>query len=621
MRFSCEFAEPADTAVCAVVFARASVGSFLAARIGKILHKKLGIAPAAPLAAPSAPAAPVPGAASKPRKRKKTAEAEDVDMTAASAAFVAASASSAVAAAAAAPSAASRTPIPLLPPMPTVFSPRTLEAAAFASAAPTAAAFEPPACPFGGLCYRTNPAHFIEQSHPADHPMAVHALTAPRRAHPQRSQSEVVVLSDSSPSPQPPVARSAHRAPVRPIPVDDADDFMSGNDSDVVDLTSPPVPAPAMSRTLSTPAFSSAAAASSKPAPLPPLHPQSVSIAPPPPPAAIFASNGHGSAPAAPAAKKAKADKMYKPKVNSSAYALLMALFDASPNSGSGSLNKSQLLAAALAHFRADKQAGAQADVHTSLWTGMSTLLARDLVDKSLTPILYSLTALGRTTAQLFAPASMRANDPQPESSPDDFLASPSPAPASADASSARRSPIPSAAAAASSNGGPVRAPSASPSPSPPPAVSLRRGSCHGADFDVLLVIDVRERSGRKDAAYMIERLGREGIGCEARALSVGDFMFVARLRRSPSCEVVLDCLVERKRVGDLVSSIRDGRYHEQRARLKKTRLQRVMYIIEGPVTRDTVHGLPLTTVESVLTSMNVRRHISGLGRTIRPQI
>ena len=63
--------------------------------------------------------------------------------------------------------------------------------------------------------------------------------------------------------------------------------------------------------------------------------------------------------------------------------------------------------------------------------------------------------------------------------------------------------------------------------------------------------------------------------------------------------------MIERKRVSDLVSSIRDGRYHEQRARLKKTGLARVLYVIEGRVAEDTVIGLPLATVESVLTSMN----------------
>ncbi len=101
----------------------------------------------------------------------------------------------------------------------------------------------------------------------------------------------------------------------------------------------------------------------------------------------------------------------------------------------------------------------------------------------------------------------------------------------------------------------------------------LHRVSCNAAEWEVLLLIDIRERSGRKDATYMAEKLGKQGLVCEARALAVGDFMFIARHRIHRSIEVVLDCMLERKRVGDLVSSIRDGRYQEQRARLKKAHL------------------------------------------------
>jgi crossover junction endonuclease MUS81 len=126
----------------------------------------------------------------------------------------------------------------------------------------------------------------------------------------------------------------------------------------------------------------------------------------------------------------------------------------------------------------------------------------------------------------------------------------------------------------------------------------------------VVLLIDVRERSGRKDASYIQEKLGKQGILCDARALSVSDFMWIARPRSpvSASAEVVLDAMIERKRVSDLMASIRDGRYQEQRARLKKTKLGRISYVIEGRVAEDTVMGLPVSTVESVLASMNVRR-------------
>lgn len=104
----------------------------------------------------------------------------------------------------------------------------------------------------------------------------------------------------------------------------------------------------------------------------------------------------------------------------------------------------------------------------------------------------------------------------------------------------------------------------------------------------------------------MMEKMRSRGYACEARALNVSDFMWIARHRTYPTIEVVLDCIVERKRVSDLVASVRDGRYQEQRSRLKKTKLQRRIYIIEGQVAEDTVQGLPLKTVESVITSLNV---------------
>ena len=122
-----------------------------------------------------------------------------------------------------------------------------------------------------------------------------------------------------------------------------------------------------------------------------------------------------------------------------------------------------------------------------------------------------------------------------------------------------------------------------------------------------LLFQSLSERSGRKDATYMIEILSRRGILCESRSLALGDFMFIARHKRLKDCEVVLDTIIERKRVSDLVTSIRDGRYQEQRSRLKKTQFTRIIYLIEGSVTEQTVYGLPIQTVENVITAINVR--------------
>lgn len=81
------------------------------------------------------------------------------------------------------------------------------------------------------------------------------------------------------------------------------------------------------------------------------------------------------------------------------------------------------------------------------------------------------------------------------------------------------------------------------------------------------------------------------GMLCFSGALAVGDMLWVAR-RRSTGELFVLDCVIERKRTSDLIDSIKDGRYREQRLRLLRTGLSRVCYIIEGPLKG--VDALPL---------------------------
>lgn len=45
--------------------------------------------------------------------------------------------------------------------------------------------------------------------------------------------------------------------------------------------------------------------------------------------------------------------------------------------------------------------------------------------------------------------------------------------------------------------------------------------------------------------------------------------------------EVMLDWIVERKRLDDLVGSIKDGRFHEQKFRLRRSGIKNVIYLIE----------------------------------------
>ncbi|KAJ1426274.1 hypothetical protein B484DRAFT_397640 [Ochromonadaceae sp. CCMP2298] len=165
---------------------------------------------------------------------------------------------------------------------------------------------------------------------------------------------------------------------------------------------------------------------------------------------------------------------------------------------------------------------------------------------------------------------------------------------------------------------------------SPLPALPL------GDTWEVTLLVDKRERGNATIQASMAAR----NIPCELATLSVGDFLWVARrvgssgragtfdafdedsLSMAGAVGVagveavgaagaavsagnrgrgrgattpadaaaalvrddvfVLDCVAERKTIADLASSLCDGRYVEQKRRLRVTGVRSVLYVVEG---------------------------------------
>ena len=107
--------------------------------------------------------------------------------------------------------------------------------------------------------------------------------------------------------------------------------------------------------------------------------------------------------------------------------------------------------------------------------------------------------------------------------------------------------------------------------------------------FTVELVLDNREVRTSKDRDYISNELIKKGVEPEVRALELGDAMWVAKfkdpafLRRygEEGDEIMLDWIVERKRLDDLVGSIKDGRFHEQKFRLRRSGIKNVIYLIE----------------------------------------
>ncbi|KPI43124.1 Crossover junction endonuclease mus81 [Cyphellophora attinorum] len=139
--------------------------------------------------------------------------------------------------------------------------------------------------------------------------------------------------------------------------------------------------------------------------------------------------------------------------------------------------------------------------------------------------------------------------------------------------------------------------------------------------FEVRIVLDSREVRSKTDREYIADELRKQGIKAIIRALPLGDVLWVAKVKPEHldslraankddnddgSDEIMLDYIVERKRLDDLISSIKDGRFHEQKFRLRKSGIQNVAYIVEAfsiSAERSELYG---QSVETAITSTQV---------------
>lgn len=108
--------------------------------------------------------------------------------------------------------------------------------------------------------------------------------------------------------------------------------------------------------------------------------------------------------------------------------------------------------------------------------------------------------------------------------------------------------------------------------------------------FTIELILDNREIRSREDRTYIeTQLLQNHSIRPLIRSLPLGDFFWVAKLK-NPSLLpqhgeegelVALDYIVERKRLDDLIASIKDGRFREQKFRLRRSGARNVVYLVE----------------------------------------
>ncbi|BGP39551.1 Crossover junction endonuclease mus81 [Rhodotorula kratochvilovae] len=106
--------------------------------------------------------------------------------------------------------------------------------------------------------------------------------------------------------------------------------------------------------------------------------------------------------------------------------------------------------------------------------------------------------------------------------------------------------------------------------------------------FKVVLIVDSREGTREQGKRVeLCEKIAREGVSVDGKMLPLGDMLWVARRvdpqtgRPAGGDDVVLDAIVERKRLDDLCTSILDGRYVGQKFRLKDSGISHRIYLIE----------------------------------------
>ncbi|KYN43583.1 Crossover junction endonuclease MUS81 [Trachymyrmex septentrionalis] len=117
-------------------------------------------------------------------------------------------------------------------------------------------------------------------------------------------------------------------------------------------------------------------------------------------------------------------------------------------------------------------------------------------------------------------------------------------------------------------------------------------------NFDIILLVDTQETCGGKTKPQhdaTIAELTQLGVLFEVRRLKIGDFTWIARCRKTND-ELIMPYIIERKRMDDLSASIVDGRFHEQKFRLKQSGIENLMYIVEN-IDKNSRYSVPLSSL------------------------
>ena len=260
------------------------------------------------------------------------------------------------------------------------------------------------------------------------------------------------------------------------------------------------------------------------------------------------------------------------PALRSGAYALLIGLTAIGENAAQG-MTKAHLIEAAQPYCDASFTAPTDPTKFYTAWNSMKTLIQKDLVYEHGRPLRkYALSEDGWEVAKRIQKTLPGASENSVPSTSNQTSASQANPTLNDDEEADGPEASQHILGHAANTEGPTE------------PISLPPGS-----FTIELVLDTREVRTSTDRDYIANELMKQGITPQVRALELGDAMWVAKCR-DPSFmtrygeegdEVMLDWIIERKRLDDLIGSIKDGRFHEQKFRLRRSGIKNVIYLIE----------------------------------------
>ena len=249
--------------------------------------------------------------------------------------------------------------------------------------------------------------------------------------------------------------------------------------------------------------------------------------------------------------------RQYIPKYRSGGWAILRALDTFPPDA---SVTKAEIIRVAHQYCDSSFDTPMDSKFYTA-WNSIKTLLERGYVYKSGNPPRYCLTEEGAEIARSIAAAD--ENESKATDGPSQKRSRPG--------VSTLNSYVPPETLLA-----PREITGAAPSRSIPNITSsstlpgFRRSSSRQehtlrpGTYTIQLVMDNREIHSQVDRDRLEREIGEAGIEYAVKPLDVGDALWIAN---SGGEEYVLDYIVERKRMDDLVQSITGGRFHEQKVR------------------------------------------------------